>query len=430
MGILITGVDGPSKGYVEVGEHLAEINGKKVLDVLDYMHLSQARGPTLTMANGRRVTVPKPAYDDLGLTFESFLMDAQRSCANRCVFCFIDQLPPGMRETLYFKDDDARLSFLMGNYISMTNLSERDVARMVDYRVSPINISVHTTNPSLRAMMLGNQRGADSLAALRRFAGAGLSLNCQIVVCAGLNDGEELSSTLQDLLELLPALDSVAVVPAGLTRYREGLYPLRPLTKEEAEDVLGRVLAAGDSVIAAEGRRVVYPSDELFLQAGRDIPDGTFYDDYPQYENGVGMLAMLREEFETLLDGICPPAKLRRVTGVTGAAACPTVAELFEKVQGHCEGRLEARLVKIENRFFGPNITVAGLVTGQDIISQLKGIDVGDALLVPSVMLRYERDRFLDDVTVKELEQAVGAPVIIFEPDAAGLIKALTGEEI
>jgi putative radical SAM enzyme (TIGR03279 family) len=254
---------------------------------------------------------------------------------------------------------------------------------------------------------------------------AGLSLNCQIVVCAGLNDGEELSSTLRDLLALLPALDSVAVVPAGLTKYRDGLFPLRPLTKEEAQDVLRRVLAAGDGVMGAEGRRVVYPSDELFLQAGWEIPEGTFYDDYPQYENGVGMLAMLREEFETLLDDICPPTAFRRVTGVTGAAAYPTVAALFDKVQRRCEGRLEAQLIKIENRFFGPSITVAGLITGQDIMTQLKGIDVGDALLIPSVMLRYERDRFLDDVTVEELSGAVGAPIIIFEPDAAGMIKAL-----
>lgn len=425
MGILITGVDGPCKGYIEVGERLAEINGRRVVDVLDYMHLSQAPHPILTMEDGRSVTVPKPAYDDLGLTFESFLMDTQRSCANHCVFCFIDQLPPGMRETLYFKDDDARLSFLMGNYISMTNLSERDIVRMIDYRVSPINISVHTTNPSLRARMLGNRRGADSLAALRRFADAGLSLNCQIVVCAGLNDGEELSSTLRDLLALLPALDSVAVVPAGLTKYREGLFPLRPLTKEEAQDVLHRVLAAGDGIMGAEGRRVVYPSDELFLQADCEIPHGTFYDDYPQYENGVGMLAMLREEFESLEDDICPPPALRRVTGITGVAAYPTVKRLFEKAQRRCEGRLEAQLVKVENRFFGPSITVAGLITGQDIICQLKGIDVGDALLIPSVMLRYERDRFLDDVTVEELAQEVGAPVVIFEPDAAGMIKAL-----
>lgn len=428
MGILITGVDGPCKGYVEVGERLAAIDGKPVFDVLDYMHLSQAQRPTLTLEGGRHVTVPKPAYDDLGLTFDNFLMDAQRSCANRCVFCFIDQLPPGMRETLYFKDDDARLSFLMGNYISMTNLSERDIVRMIDYRISPINISVHTTNPQLRAMMLGNCRGGDSLATLRRFAKAGLSLNCQIVVCAGLNDKEELSSTLRDLLGLLPALDSVAVVPAGLTKYRDGLYPLRPLTREEAADVLRRVLAAGDGVIAAEGRRVVYPSDELFLQAGLEIPEGTFYDDYPQYENGVGMLAMLREEFEALEDNICPPSTMRRVTGVTGSAAYPTLAGLYEKAMQRCAGRLQAQLVRIENRFFGPSITVAGLITGQDIISQLEGCDVGDALLVPSVMLRYERDRFLDDVTVEELSKAVKAPVVIFEPDAAGMIKALTSE--
>ena len=429
MGILITGVDGPCKGHVKIGERLAAIDGKPVVDVLDYMYLSRAPRPTLMMDGGRTVTVPKLAFDDLGLEFESFLMDMQKSCSNKCVFCFIDQLPPGMRETLYFKDDDARLSFLMGNYISMTNLSDFDIDRIIKYKVSPLNISVHTTNPQLRERMLQNRHGGESLLALRKFADAGLSLNCQIVVCADLNDKDELTSTLNDLAGLLPSLDSVAVVPAGITKYRDGLYPLRPFTKDEAADTLKRVLEVGDRLLPIEGRRVVYPSDELFLQAGEDIPQGDFYDDYPQYENGVGMLAMLREEFDAVQDEICPPNKKRRVTGVTGAAAHPVLEKLYEKAVLACGGQLEAELVRVENAFFGPLITVTGLITGRDIIDCLAGKNLGDALLIPSVMLRYERDRFLDDMTVKELEVTLNVPVLIFEPDAAGLIKALTGEE-
>ncbi len=428
-GFLITGVNPPSKGKVNIGERLACINGKAIVDVLDYIHLSREQNPTLTMADGRTVTVKKAKFDDLGLDFETFLMDNEKGCTNRCVFCFIDQLPKGMRDTLYFKDDDARLSFLMGNYISMTNLSENDVDRIINYRITPLNISVHTTNEELRVKMLGNKKGGSSLDFLRRFAAADIAMNCQIVVCAGLNDGEELTKTLQDLYAL-SSLDSVAIVPAGLTKFREGLFPLRTMTKEEAMDTLERVLHFGDKLIEKEGRRIIYPSDELFLQAGAPLPSYEFYDDFPQLENGVGMIAMLKDEYSGIERFISPPSKPRKVTGITGVAAFDAVNGIYQDIVQKCEGKLDAKCIAVKNEFFGKDITVTGLVTGTDIINTLKGQSLGDALLVPSVMLRYERDRFLDDITVEELADTLKTPVVVFDTDAASLAEALTGERI
>ena len=329
MGIEVIEVTagGPCHGKVVPGERLEAIDGHPIADVLDYMHFSIGENPRLTLGdaqgNRRELRIQKPEYEELGLEFASFLMDRQRSCANRCIFCFIDQLPKGMRETLYFKDDDARLSFLMGNYISMTNLSEHDVQRMIDYRVSPINISVHTTNPELRSKMLGNRRGGESLALLDRFAQAGLDLNCQIVVCKGINDGEELSKTLDKLLSLAPAVDSVAVVPAGLTGHREGLFPLEPFDRAGAADVVARVQRAGDEAVQKHGRRIVFASDELYLQAGIALPDYEFYEDFPQLENGIGMIAMLEEEVHAALPDLVAPSRPRRVTAVTGEAVFP-----------------------------------------------------------------------------------------------------------
>ncbi|NLT58606.1 MAG: DUF512 domain-containing protein [Clostridiales bacterium] len=425
--------DSPCAGLLLPGDRLLAIDGYALADVLDYMHHSAAGDPLLTVLRGQRrleLRVKKARYADLDLTFERFLMDDERSCDNNCLFCFVDQLPKGMRETLYFKDDDARLSFLMGNYISLTNLSEREVSRMIDYRISPINVSVHTTNPSLRSLMLGNPKGGESLGYLRRFAQAGLSLNCQIVACSGLNDGEELSRTLCDLLDLGPSVDSIAVVPAGLTAHRQGLYPLEPFTQAQAQDLCRRVLAAGERALGQTGRRTVYPSDELLLQAGLPIPDYDFYEEFLQLENGVGMLAMLCDEVEQALPGLIPPPAPRRVTGVTGTLAAPTLSKLFDAVVNRCHNRLAAALLPVENDFFGRTITVAGLVTGRDILRRLQGRQVGDALLVPAAMLRYDRACFLDDLSVEALERAVGAPVAVVENSGAALIAALTGQPV
>ncbi|MBQ3076848.1 MAG: DUF512 domain-containing protein [Clostridia bacterium] len=435
MGVVITGVTpgGPCDGLVQEGEQLLAIDGAAIVDVLDYMHWSMNKNPTLTLEGpqGRRtLKVKKPPYEELGLEFASFLMDSQRSCANHCVFCFIDQLPKGMRDTLYFKDDDARLSFLMGNYISMTNLSEQDVARMIDYRVSPINISVHTMNPALRSKMLGNRRGGESLSTLRRFAEAGLSLNCQIVLCKGLNDRQELANSLRELLALGDAVDSIAVVPAGLTGHRQGLFPLSPFTAEEAADALCCIERYQQQALARYGRRVVFASDELYLQAGWEIPDYEFYEDFPQIENGVGMIAMLKDEVAAALPFVNPPAERRRVTTVTGEGVADILRQLVDEIEKECHNKLSVTVAAIRNDFFGGSINVTGLVTGRDIVAQLKGRDLGEELILPAVMLRYDRACFLDDMTVEALSEALQIPVRIAEMSGDGLVEALTGQRL
>ena len=436
MGIEVIEVTagGPCHGKVVPGERLEAIDGHPIADVLDYMHFSIGENPRLTLGdaqgNRRELRIQKPEYEELGLEFASFLMDRQRSCANRCIFCFIDQLPKGMRETLYFKDDDARLSFLMGNYISMTNLSEHDVQRMIDYRVSPINISVHTTNPELRSKMLGNRRGGESLALLDRFAQAGLDLNCQIVLCKGINDGEELSKTLDKLLSLAPAVDSVAVVPAGLTGHREGLFPLEPFDRAGAADVVARVQRAGDEAVQKHGRRIVFASDELYLQAGIALPDYEFYEDFPQLENGIGMIAMLEEEVHAALPDLVAPSRPRRVTAVTGEAVFPYLQRLVDEIENQCHNNLSVALKAVRNDFFGGKINVTGLVTGRDIAAQLEGQDLGEALIVPAVMLRYAGACILDDMTPQQLSERLGVPVEISRMSGQGLIEALTGRPV
>ncbi len=436
MSVAITGIgeNSPCFGKVQVGERLEEINGSEIVDVLDYMHFSIEKDPTLTLLDlsgkQRKLRVKKPRYEDLGLEFGSFLMDTQRGCSNRCIFCFIDQLPKGLRETLYFKDDDARLSFLMGNYISMTNLSERDVQRMIDYRVSPINVSVHTTNPALRSRMLGNRRGGESLAILERFAQAGLDLNCQVVVCKGVNDREELSATLEKLISMAPAVDSIAVVPAGLTGHREGLYPLELQSREDAADTVARVEAAGQEALKAHGRRIVFASDELYLAAGLPIPDYDYYEDFPQLENGIGMIAMLREEVMGALPGLVPPQRSRKVTAVTGESVFPYLRVLVDEIENKCNNNLSVNLIPIRNDFFGGGINVTGLVTGGDIVKQLGGKPLGEALIVPAVMLRYDRVCFLDDMTVEQLSQELDIPIVIAEMSGEGLIESMTGQPL
>ncbi|MBQ3391321.1 MAG: DUF512 domain-containing protein, partial [Clostridia bacterium] len=313
---------------------------------------------------------------------------------------------------------------------SMTNLSERDVQRMIDYRVSPINVSVHTTNPALRSRMLGNRRGGESLAILERFAQAGLDLNCQVVVCKGVNDREELSATLEKLLSMAPAVDSIAVVPAGLTGHREGLYPLELQSREDAADTVARVEAAGQEALRAHGRRIVFASDELYLAAGLPIPDYDFYEDFPQIENGIGMIAMLREEVMGGLPDLVPPQNSRRITAVTGESVFPYLRVLVDEIENKCNNNLSVNLVPIRNDFFGGGINVTGLVTGGDIVKQLRGKSLGEALIVPSVMLRYDRVCFLDDMTVEQLSQELQSPIVIAEMSGEGLIEAMTGQPL
>lgn len=430
MAVCIAGVEKGSPAERKrlcPGDWLLSVNGHPVEDVLDYrFYLSESK-LTLTVESqtGKRVvTIRKPEYDDIGLTFETYLMDKQHACRNQCVFCFIDQMPPGMRESLYFKDDDSRLSFLFGNYITLTNLSEREVQRIIDMHISPINISVHTTNPELRCRMMNNRFAGEALTLLRRFADAGIHMECQLVLCPGWNDGEELERSMHDLAALAPAVESVAVVPVGLTKHREGLTPLRVFSGEEAGAVIDAVERFGDLMLAATGSRVVYPADEWYILAQRPIPPEGFYEEMSQLENGVGLIALLRSEFAAALDSCTETqAAGSRTLLVTGEAAAPFLRELVAKAHDRFPA-IDATVVAIKNDFFGHTVTVAGLVTGGDILHQLEGVHC-ERILIPEVMLRREGDCLLDDVTPQELTERLGASVEVVPNNGAALLAAL-----
>ncbi|MBR3551757.1 MAG: DUF512 domain-containing protein [Clostridia bacterium] len=432
MAVLIQSVAKKSpadKKGVRPGETLVSINGHEINDVLDYQFYAQEKKLVLALLSpqgrGRAVTVRKDAMADLGLEFETYLMDSQRRCKNKCVFCFIDQMPPGMRETLYFKDDDARLSFLFGNYVTLTNLSERDVARIIEMHISPVNVSVHTMNPALRVEMMKNPHAGESLQILYRLAEAGIALNTQLVLCPGINDGPELEHSLTALEALLPALQSVATVPVGLTKYREHLPLLREYTKETARQVIDIVDGFGDRCLARYGRRVAFCADEFYLKAELPLPDEAYYEDYPQIENGVGMWKSMETEFCDALD-VCdlPPETGISVDMATGMAAKPLLESFARAVRDRFPGAKIA-VHAIRNDFFGHSITVAGLVTGRDLIAQLKGKDLHGRLLIPSVMLRSEGDCFLDDVTLHDVEAALGVPVSVCENNGSSLLEKI-----
>ena len=421
-----------AKAKIKAGDDLLAINGNEITDVLDYrFYLAEETVELSLSRDGKPYTViiKKEEYDDIGLGFETPLMDKKQSCRNKCVFCFIDQLPDGMRDTLYFKDDDARLSFLHGNYITLTNLTDRDVDRILKMRFSPINVSVHTTNPALRVQMMKNPHAGESLRHLKRLAEGGIELHGQIVLCRGLNDGKELDRTMRDLSLLYPALTSVSVVPAGLTRHREGLYPLEPFTPEECAAVLDQVGAVADAHYAAHGSRLFFCADELYLAAGRPLPNEEFYEGYPQIENGVGMLTSLATEFADWQEGESAPKKVHRprtVSLATGVAAYPLLQSIAAQMQAAFP-HLTVHVYEIKNDFFGEQITVAGLLTATDIIAQLRGKPLGEALILPAAVLRAEGDLFLDDKTPAEVEKALGVPLRFSENDGYSLAETILG---
>ena len=430
MAVRITDVEKGSlcaRKRVHAGDVLLRINGHDVTDVLDYRFYVESEKLTLEVqtAKGRtrKVHIRKEESEDIGLSFETYLMDKQRRCANKCIFCFIDQLPHGMRDSLYFKDDDARLSFLFGNYITMTNLSEREVQRIIDMHISPINVSVHTMDPELRCRMMGNRRAGECLSFLRRFADAGLRLNTQLVLCPGINDGAQLRFSLEKLRELLPALQSIAAVPVGLTAHRDGLYPLRGYTKKEAAAVIDTIDSFNAENEKAGIARLAFAADEFYLKAERPIPDASYYGEFPQLENGVGMWALLREEFANALADEPPRPCARRVTAVTGKAVFPLIESFARMAEEKFDG-LHVQVVPIENRFFGSEITVSGLLTGRDILEQTKDLQLGDALLFPASALRQGEEVFLDDMTPQDLSDALGVPVFPAGGDGAGLLDA------
>ena len=417
---------------IEPGDRLLAIDGQEIEDIFDYQFYEESEELLLLIekADGEQweLEIEKDADESLGISFGEGLMDEYRSCRNRCIFCFIDQMPPGMRDTLYFKDDDSRLSFLQGNYITLTNMSDHDVERIVRYRLEPINISFHTTNPELRCRMLHNRFAGDALKKVDILYQGGIEMNGQIVLCRGVNDGEELERTIRDLTKYLPLLKSVSVVPVGLTRFREGLYPLEPFTREEAREVL-RVIHRWQKKIYEEyGIHFIHAGDEWYLLAEEEVPEEERYDGYFQLENGVGMLRLLFNEFEEGMERLGDGDRSGEISAATGKLAYPYIRRMADRIQERYPG-VKVHVYCIRNDFFGERITVSGLITGQDIIAQLKGKELGSRLLLPCNMLKADEDVFLDDITVKEVSDALQVPVDIVKSSGQDLIDAILGPE-
>lgn len=433
MSVIIKSAEKGSPAYkagIRDGDTLVSIDGNEIVDVLDYRFYQDNERLTVEFIDSAGKTktakIKKYEYEELGLDFETYLMDNKHSCRNKCVFCFIDQLPKGLRESLYFKDDDSRLSFLFGNYITLTNITEHEVERIIKMHISPINISVHTTNPELRVKMMANKNAGRVLEIIDRFNNAGIKLNCQLVLCPGYNDGKELERTLSDLSELENA-ECIAAVPVGLTAYREGLAKIEPFNKQTASDVLRIIDKYGDMCLKKYGQRRIYGADEFYLLAGREIPEANYYGDFLQLENGVGLWSLLRSEALEALDSLEEiPKSKRSISLVSGEAAYPLIKMIADKCKEK-NPSLNPRVFAIKNNFFGGKINVSGLVTATDIEEQLKGEDLGEELLIPSVMLRAEGDMFLDSVTVDELSERLGIKITPVNNDGYELVDAILG---
>ena len=413
------------------GDTLVSINENAIRDVLDYrFYLAESNIRICVLRGDKELCfdIEKEEYDDIGLTFETPLMDKKHSCKNGCIFCFIDQNPEGMREPIYFKDDDSRLSFIHGNYVTLTNMTREDVERIVKMRMSPINISVHTTNPELRVKMMKNKHAGEVLSYLDDFKSAGLTMAGQIVLCRGINDGEELIRTMRDLARYLPELSSVSVVPAGLTSHRDGLYPLSQYTPEEAGAIIDAVVGFGDTLLQAHGTRVFFPADELYLKAKRELPKEEFYEGYPQIENGVGMLRSFIEEFSLAAEDVRDMRRLlkrkRNISVATGEASYSMISSLCDRVMQICPN-MKIRVYKIVNNFFGHSITVSGLLTGKDMLEQLRGKELGRELLIPENALRKEDDDFLCGMKRRELSRALSVKVTTAPSDGYEFLRAL-----
>ena len=450
-------LDSPAaRTILAVGDVLRRINGNTINDVLDYKFLSYDEDIIVECNTPEKkiklVRIHKKEGDELGLEFEEYLMDNQRSCVNRCIFCFIDQLPSGMRETLYVKDDDVRLSFLQGNYVTLSNLSSNDIERIIKMRISPINVSVHTLDPKLRSYMLGTKKGADGISVLKQLVMAGISLNCQIVCCPGINDNEELSRTIEGLLNLGYSINSISVVPVGLTKHRRMLTKLSPFDENLANDTISLVDRYGDACIKQRGYRVVYCADELYITANIDLPQYEYYDDFPQLENGVGMMSLFINEF---MDEMERYLRLKEYTTTavpnniddssididanvdvivddhidfsiaTGVAASRYLTNLLNITAQKC-GKIAGKVYAVSNTFFGDSVTVAGLLTAGDIVSQLKEQNLGTQLLIPRNMLRSGEDVFLDNFTVADVSKSLGVEVIVINTDGADLFRYIS----
>ncbi len=435
--VLISGVEQGSVAYksgIKKGDKLCEINKHPIRDVLDYrFYMTESDLSLLIIRDGKQIEIKikKEQYEDPGLEFDTYLMDKKRRCANKCVFCFIDQNPKGMRESIYFKDDDSRLSFLFGNYITLTNLNQSEIQRIIDMRISPVNVSVHTVNPDLRVKMMNNPFAGKALSYIDSLYEGQIPMNFQIVLCKNLNDKQELENSLRKLSSYYPYTQSIAVVPSGLTKHREGLYPLESFSAQDSEYVLNQIETIAKENLEKYGKRLVYASDEWFLKAKKDIPDAGYYEEYPQIENGVGMLRSMTEEVNDEIaflthDKFKP--ENRFVSVITGKAAYPTIKNYVDKITQVWDN-IRVNVICAENKFFGPSITVSGLLTGGDLVCAAKGEDLGSCVYISRCMLKSDEDVFLDNMTLKELSEALGVPVIPIDNDGFCFTDAILGIE-
>lgn len=414
------------------GDVLLSVNGSDFHDVLEYRYLTSEAEVELAVLKtdaSVELVVIENDFEDIGIGFKSDLIDEAKSCRNQCIFCFIDQLPKGMRPSVYFKDDDTRLSFLQGNYVTLTNLAEEEIERMIKMRISPINLSVHTTNPALRRQMLHNKNAGKLYDTMKRFAKEKLTMNCQVVLCRDYNDKVELDRTIQDLAALYPYVASLSVVPVGLTAYREGLCELEPYTPEVAYEVVKQIETWQEKILKKHGSRMVYAADEFYLTAGLPLPNPEAYEGFPQLENGVGLIASMEEEFDEAIRLIKPKERSRRIAIATGELAYLFIQSLADKISKHCPG-VEVLVYPIKNRFFGGGVTVAGLVCGMDLMEQMQDMPKADVLLIPSVMLRDGEDIFLDDTPLEQVQNQLQMPIIPINNDGYEFVEAVLGEEL
>ena len=413
---------------IEKGDTLISVNGQPVEDIFDYRYLMNEEYVVLEIqkADGEiwELEVEKEYEEDLGIEFENGLMDDYRSCSNHCIFCFIDQMPPGMRDTLYFKDDDSRLSFLQGNYVTLTNMSDHDIERIIRYHLEPINISFQTMNPELRCKMLHNRFAGQALEKVKKLYDAGITMNGQIVLCKGVNDGLELENSIRQLSEYAPVLQSVSVVPVGLTRFRKGLYPLELFNQEDAKEVLSIIHSWQQKMVEKHGIHFIHASDEWYILAGEELPGEDAYDGYLQLENGVGMLRLLGDEVQEALERRQADQRKLRITSATGALAAPFIKKYIDRIREKFP-EVQAEVVTIRNEFFGENITVSGLITGRDLMAQLSGKELGDKLLIPCNMLKNDEDVFLDDITLEEVSRKLNVEIVVVDESGEDLVSAV-----
>lgn len=415
------------------GDKLLAVDGHEIEDIFDYQFYVEDEEIVLLIekSDGEQweLEIEKEADEDLGIQFGQGLMDEYRSCYNKCIFCFIDQMPEGMRDTLYFKDDDSRLSFLQGNYVTLTNMSDHDIERIIRYRLEPINISFQTTNPELRCRMLHNRFAGEALKKVDKLYQGGIEMNGQIVLCKGVNDGDELERSIRDLTSYLPLLKSVSVVPVGLTKFRKGLYPLEPFTKEDARKVLNVIHRWQEKIYKEYGLHFIHAGDEWYLLAEEEVPEEERYDGYLQLENGVGMLRLLFNEFAEGFEALTGDERQEELSIATGKLAYPYLSKMAEKITEKFPG-VRIHVYCIRNDFFGERITVSGLITGRDLMTQLKGRKLGGRLLLPCNMLKTDEDVFLDDFTVEQVSDALQVPIDIVKSSGQDLIDSILNSDI